>query len=405
MKYLFYLEPHSFLFRNESEAVVYNTINSAYIPCLNMDNPYMQKIIDAWEDSSNGYGIVLDDTAIYDHSTKKFIEDIRNSFSGDCIPWDPTLDKPYIFKPQLFLNIDIRARNSRNALGVFVLHNLHEVTLYLPSGCKSGCKDCTEFYKQFNHCTQVNEGYLQLEYYQNLLSLFQKNGIQKVNFIGGDLRGNRYLQTLLNENVSSSFKKTVYLNYKHINGFEWEMITKSQSETVVLIDSDDLKRIEILPDIDNVQWNFIVASDSDLGKINALPQIENRRTKILPFYNGENLDFFAENVFMELDDIIEKPIDRKNIFRHQTLNDNFFGKLFIMPSGDVYSNLLMPPIGNLSTCTIKELVYKELDEGNVWLKTRNTVTPCKNCLNKDLCPSISNYEFVIGKYNLCHVKP
>ena len=183
------------------------------------------------------------------------------------------------------------------------------------------------------------------------------------------------------------------------------MITKSQSETVVLIDSDDLKRIEILPDIDNVQWNFIVASDSDLGKINALPQIENRRTKILPFYNGENLDFFAENVFMELDDIIENPIDRKNIFRHQTLNDNFFGKLFIMPSGDVYSNLLMPPIGNLSTCTIKELVYKELDEGNVWLKTRNTVSPCKNCLNKDLCPSISNYEFVIGKYNLCHVKP
>ena len=405
MKYFFYLEPYSFLFRNESEAVVYNTINSAYIPCLNKNNPYMQEILDAWENSSNGYGIVLDDAAIYDHSTKKFIEEIRNSFSGDCIPWNPTHDKPYIFKPQLFLNIDIRARNSRNALGEFILHNLHEVTLYLPSDCNSRCKHCTAFYKQFNHCTQLNEGNLKLEHYQKLLSLFQKNGVQKVNFIGGDLRDNRYLQVLLNDNTSSSFKKVVYLNYKHINGVDWEMITKSQSEAVVLIDSDDLKRIEIFPDIDNVQWNIITASESDLEKINALPQIENRKTKILPFYNGENLDFFAKNVFMELDDIIENPIDRKTIFRHQTLNDNFFGKLFIMPTGDVYSNLFMLPIDNLSNCTIKELVYKELEEGNVWLKTRNTVSPCNKCINKDLCPSISNYEYAIGKYNLCHVKP
>ena len=405
MKYLFYLEPYSFLFRNENEAVIYNTINSAYIPCLNMDNPYMQEILDAWEDSSNGYGIVINDAIINDHSIKKFIEEIRNSFSGDCIPWEPTQNKPYIFKPQLFLNIDIRARNSPNALGVFVLHHLHEVTLYLPSGCKSGCKYCTEFYKQFNHCRLLNEGYLQLGHYQNLLSLFQKNGIQKVNFIGGDLRNNRYLQALLNDNASSSFKKVVYLNYKHLDGFEWEMITKSQSEAVVLIDSDDLERIETLPDIDNVQWNIVVASESDLERINVLPQIENKKTKILPFYNGENLDFFAENVFMELNDIIENSIDRKTIFRHRTLNDNFFGKLFIMPSGDVYSNLLMSPIGNLFDCTIKELVYKELDEGNVWLKKRNTVSPCNNCINKDLCPSISNYEFVIGKYNLCHVKP
>ncbi len=35
MNYWFYLEPYAFLFHNENKAVIYNTLNSAYLVCPN----------------------------------------------------------------------------------------------------------------------------------------------------------------------------------------------------------------------------------------------------------------------------------------------------------------------------------------------------------------------------------
>lgn len=54
---------------------------------------------------------------------------------------------------------------------------------------------------------------------------------------------------------------------------------------------------------------------------------------------------------------------------------------------------------------ISELVFKEMKNGKAWFLTRDKVSPCKDCLFRYLCPSPSNYELVIGKPNLCHVKP
>ena len=59
---------------------------------------------------------------------------------------------------------------------------------------------------------------------------------------------------------------------------------------------------------------------------------------------------------------------------------------------------------NFEKSSLKELVYKELTELETWLKVRSKETPCKQCINKDLCPSISNYELVIGKNNLCNIQ-
>lgn len=98
-----------------------------------------------------------------------------------------------------------------------------------------------------------------------------------------------------------------------------------------------------------------------------------------------------------MQDILAAPIDRKTIFRHRTLNDNFFGKLTIYPSGEVYANVNCSVLGNIQDSSLKELLYKEITEGNAWLRIRGNEKPCNQCVNRDLCPSISNYELVIGK--------
>lgn len=114
---------------------------------------------------------------------------------------------------------------------------------------------------------------------------------------------------------------------------------------------------------------------------------------------------FAISFFSDLEDILAVPIDRKTIFRHKVLNDNFFGKLTVFPSGEVFANVNCPALGNIQESSLKELVYKELTEQDVWLRVRSKEKPCKQCINKDLCPSISNYELVIGKNNLCNIQP
>jgi pseudo-rSAM protein len=88
---------------------------------------------------------------------------------------------------------------------------------------------------------------------------------------------------------------------------------------------------------------------------------------------------------------------------HQTLNTNDFGKLTILPNGSVYSNVNMEPLGTIEN-TVYSLVYKEITKGQSWFRIRDQA-PCYDCVYQWLCPSPSNYELVIGKPDLCHIKP
>ena len=85
------------------------------------------------------------------------------------------------------------------------------------------------------------------------------------------------------------------------------------------------------------------------------------------------------------------------------MNENFFGKLTIVPSGEVYANVNCKPIGVYPQDSLKKLVFEELVHSTAWFRLRDK-QPCSGCANKYLCPSVSNYELVTGKDNFCFVK-
>ena len=115
------------------------------------------------------------------------------------------------------------------------------------------------------------------------------------------------------------------------------------------------------------------------------------------------MDFFKEYIYNDFKDIIEKKNTKQHIFRKQILNDNLFGKLTIFPTGEVYSNVNFPTIGNIQDQKLSEIVYSEIENYfKPWFFTRDYVS-CKNCVNKYLCPSISNYEIVANEYNMCYL--
>ena len=118
-----------------------------------------------------------------------------------------------------------------------------------------------------------------------------------------------------------------------------------------------------------------------------------------PVYDN-NLSFFEENVFLLKPDLKESKLCRREIFLHQAINSNDFGKLTIMPDKNIYSNINFPPLGTIEN-NIYELIQKELIINYSWRRIRDCY-PCNECIWQWICPSPSNYEIVMKKNNLCH---
>lgn len=406
-KYWFYLEPYTFIFHVENKFLIYNTLNSFYL--LAPEVPLVSEILNLLNDTSNGYCLVLDEKQVSDSVFIKFVMQLRTSLSGDLVKAESDTSKPFIFKPILFLNTNIRKLKEEDLsfLGDRILENLDEVSLYFPSVCEKQCAECLLYCKQMLHCSHFEGGNLSLENYLSLLLDLNISGVSKVNILGEDLVKSEYLQDLRSTLAKCKFKKIYHIHFDNLTDVFKDWLQEENTELVVAIHSGfiresletQMKQYSAYPII----WKFIVSSDIDIQLIEQLDLPFSINMELVPFYNGNNLSFFKENVCFLIDDIIAKPIGRKTIFRRQVLNENFFGKLLILPSGEVYANLNCRLLGVYPHDSLKKLVFEELTHSTAWFCLRDN-QPCNSCLNKYLCPSISNYELVINRDDLCLIE-
>ncbi len=152
---------------------------------------------------------------------------------------------------------------------------------------------------------------------------------------------------------------------------------------------------------DLVSYRFEVASEVDCqAAVGLAEDAAIEKYQLFPVYTGNNLDFFRKNVFLTHEDILATRLTMRDFFRRRAINENDFGKLHILPNGDIYANRHYPALGNVATHDFLTIIQKEIKEGCSWLRIRNQ-EPCANCLYRDLCPSPSDYELEIGCPNLC----
>ena len=154
---------------------------------------------------------------------------------------------------------------------------------------------------------------------------------------GGNPLQNRYTRNLSIDFTGSTFKKHLYLEYNFLNNEYIEFAQQTNSILEILVHSGDLNNqlAESMQKYqhDMVRWNLIVSAETDLEQLDRLILPENILIQIRPFYNGSNYNFFHDFVFFDLQDILVEPIDRKTIFRHKVLNDNFFWEVNNFPFG------------------------------------------------------------------------
>ena len=150
---------------------------------------------------------------------------------------------------------------------------------------------------------------------------------------------------------------------------------------------------------------LLIEGEKDIEKAEEIAMMYGENIiKCKPIYNGRNIKYFKENVYLNKYDIFTRVQTHNELFCNEKLNRNMFGKIYIKADGSCFTDLSGEIKGNISNNSIGKIIFKELSEGIAWKKTRSSINPCSDCLYSLFCPPISDYENVIKKNNLCHIK-
>jgi pseudo-rSAM protein len=153
----------------------------------------------------------------------------------------------------------------------------------------------------------------------------------------------------------------------------------------------------------NAVFHFIIEKEEEIALAEKLIlEFKLPNYSFQPFYNGKNLDFFKEYVFVTREEVLSSRPTQKDILARGVLNQTNFGKLTILSDGNIHANVNVPALGNVAEHSLHDVIYKELSRGTSWKRTRSAITPCRECVLQYLCPSPSNYEYAIGRNNLCN---
>ena len=409
----FYLESYTFLFYSKNQYVIYNTLNSTYIDC-SLYGKTINTVLSILHNTNKTYCVGIYEYQLRDSQFTEFIKKIRNTFSGDIIKNIRGIP-PFISKP--ILRILHHPNNPKtkeyNLLGENALFHLHEVTFYLENqgfDLNPMYKDC---YKQFLYPTYTEKQKLSHAKYLEIIEQLSICQIDKINIIPATIEKKELFSYLLSLSRQYSIKTQIILPYKKYNKEDLKQLLINPQFSIMImvhlpVDYEELNSYINLFNEYNITWSLIASNKNDvifLSK-NNLGKFTN--VDYIPWYTGDNMDFFKEYIYNDFKEVIKKEKltcenTKQHIFRKQILNDNLFGKLTIFPTGEVYSNVNFPTIGNIQDQKLSEIVYSEIENYfKPWFFTRDYVS-CKNCVNKYLCPSISNYEIVANEYNMCYL--
>jgi pseudo-rSAM protein len=347
-----------------------------------------------------------------DVGVQNFVKEILGKQMGDLLETEKNPVKPVRLVPVLNLQKDIDKLKDRQSIETFIgkdiINYLLEVNIYLNDRCNGTCPQCKKYCTQVRCCTANNtDKELSVAELENIFQQIRYSPVGRINISGGNILEygsiNKLRVSLLP--FDNAFKDVLHYYLYYENYQKNEIIESSKLELTVTfpINTVLFNTIWSTTDKENTTIHFIIENEEQYSKAEELVEKLNiEKYTVLPFYTGKNLDFFKNNLFTDKEDIFSEILPIRKIFRNQKLNSNFFGTLYIFPDGTVKANMNTGVIGNITSNTILELLYKELLENTAWRKVRDS-QPCSECVYQFLCPAPSDYERATGRINLCNI--
>lgn len=401
-EYWFTLEPYVYVELKENVGLLYNTLDSC---CIEVNNIPVLSLLATMQEVENGGVVSLTSEELKDENMAHFISLVREKYMGDLYDKNLSKRKPVQLYPLLNFQRDKkRIEESGSGLGDDIMSNLYEITLYLsvPEFDTPDFSSSTRMAYANSEADTVDIATL-----CSFLAPILPN-ISVLNIKGG-LFEYPYRKQLFDFLDKFSCKKNYFICGSQINLVETFLFSNGRNFLSVYIDRFfDCKRwkdIVTLTDSIKDYCSFLFLVDNE-DRFTLFSEVIEKyslsRYSFIPIYLGDNYDFFKKNVFISKVDIFSEKLSLRDIYRHKTLNSNDFGKISILPDGSIFANVNLCKLGNIQENTISEVLYKELKEGQSWLRIKDQ-GGCCSCIYQWLCPSPSNYELIIGKPNLCDI--
>jgi pseudo-rSAM protein len=402
-KYWLTILPHVYYVQKHGEALVYNTLTGENIHTQNVE---VLHLLEQMHDRKNLGVTGIDE--ITQHQIDDFIkESVSKNICNirEMVEGEP---KPIQLMPILNLqkDIDKLKQEDGRSFGEGVLHYLSDITIHINGACGLHCQDCTKYIHQFFHCSKLfNAENIDFELLKQFLQHLAFTLIRRLAITGGNIFLYPHFSELIAFLQKEEIRPLFGIHYGNVDIHKMKLLRDFPLEIFVTFPLEDsfAKNMDFLSKEKNVKIIFEITSEETYNDAESLISrytIENYAYK--PFYNGNNQTFFKDNIYLNKDDVFSDPISQRMIFAHQKLNTNFFGKIHLFPNGDIKAHPSKDVIGNYEDESIIQILEKEIVMNSAWRIVRNQ-TPCNECLYQFLCPSPSDYEWVMSRNNLCNV--
>ncbi|MEI7661260.1 MAG: TIGR04150 pseudo-rSAM protein [Bacteroidota bacterium] len=401
--YWLMLEPyvHGIVVRND--VLLYNTETKTYLTSRGVAE--VAQLASTLLDPANGYVVMLPKKDINLPSVRKFTDDLRRKYMGDLLDPQWSSTKPFNIVPKPIVKQGVKG----------IENHLIEITFHLGT-----CNDRSiETYKEasrlfhFPVYAETSGPGMPLGILDSIAAQMETLPYATINLIVCTLPGDAMLVHLRSLFNRKPFRRKIHIPLTLTDlppGFKLE---KNEYLTVYVTFPADQRLVDRLHAVaghlqsnPRLEFVFVVQDDQEAElATEMIKTLACRNISFKPYLNGNNIQFFREQVYISEDEIKGSKPTQNQVFSRMVMNENDFGKLVILPDGSVYANLNNASLGNAADHTLEDLVSEELNHGSSWKRTRPSVEPCKNCLYQFLCPPISNYELFSRKFNFCHINP
>lgn len=422
-KYWFFIEPYVHISIKSNCVLLYNSISGQtleYSTEPGQGNSIFN-LIKKLKDPKNQGVVSLTDKDLEDKNIMQLVMETGQYFIGDIVDAELSQRKPALMPKTPTIGKDVRklGKKENRSVGEELMGHIVELSLYINNACSHNCASCNTGYRQFLCCTkrgqatkQKNDS-LELSKIESLMEELKSGNPMNINILGGDIFQYpqfRDLSLVLNR---APFRKVYYIHYLNIEPNAKKLILlnpcKSSLKIPVTFPLDQEKfktALELLKKgYLRYELIFIIRNGEDyqLGE-QVASSMEIKDYRYQPWFDGENLSFFEQNVFNTKEEILKSRPPLNDIYVNQMLNKLSFGRLVVLPDASIYANVNEPRLGVLGKETLHQTIYKELCKGKSWFRVRKNVEPCKRCTLEAICPPLIDYSYAIGKNNLCHVE-
>ncbi|TSA29166.1 MAG: TIGR04150 pseudo-rSAM protein [Bacteroidetes bacterium] len=413
-----FLEPHVHLIRQDGVLLFYNTLSKTV---LEFDaSPAIRKLATDLLNPANGYVVALSHKQLDKPEIRGFIERLRHDFLGDLLDASWSLGKPVNIVPEPFVRHGFsRPTTTPSAFSpeLDARNYIHELTLYLNSAELPVPTPFSTAWRQFSFpgCTTGKPGEMDLRLVRTLIDDVNQYTPTLIHLSGMNILHYQSLPEVVGILGKSPFQKKYHLRLADWDHHILPFLVNQKQTTIALYITFPTEPetvagyLRTLPDLKlmkKLEFNLVVGNPEELQMaLELVNTLDLTNIFFKPLFTGENLDFFREQVFVSREEILAARPDQQQVLSRISVNEHDFGKLSILPDGEVYANLNDPMVGDATTSTLMQLVISELDNGVSWRRSRKEVSPCAACRYQFLCPPVSSYEIFMNRYHFCHVYP